>query len=66
MVLVTAGKMNKQIASELVLSQITVKMHRGALMKKMGVRSVAELVKLVEALRVAESADPRVIGAVRS
>jgi FixJ family two-component response regulator len=66
MVLVTAGKMNKQIASELVLSQITVKMHRGALMKKMGVRSVAELVKLVEALRVAESDDPRVIGAMRS
>jgi FixJ family two-component response regulator len=55
MALVTAGKMNKQIASELVLSQITVKMHRSALMKKMGVRSVAELVKLAEALRVAEN-----------
>jgi FixJ family two-component response regulator len=66
MVLVTAGKMNKQIASELVLSQITVKMHRGALMKKMGVRSVAELVKLVEALRVAARDDQLGISAVRS
>jgi FixJ family two-component response regulator len=64
--LVTAGKMNKQIASELALSQITVKMHRGALMKKMGVRSVAELVKLVEALRVAESDEQRATSAVRS
>jgi FixJ family two-component response regulator len=66
MVLVTAGKLNKQIASELVLSQITVKMHRGALMKKMGVRSVAELVKLVEALRVAERDGQFVISAMRS
>lgn len=51
--LVASGKMNKQIASDLGLSQITVKMHRGSLMKKMGVRSVAELVKLVEAHRLA-------------
>jgi FixJ family two-component response regulator len=51
--LVATGKMNKQIASDLGLSQITVKMHRGSLMKKMGVRSVAELVKLVEANRLA-------------
>ena len=64
--LVTVGKMNKQIASELALSQITVKMHRGAVMKKMGVRSVAELVKLVEALRVAQSDDQRVMSAVRA
>jgi FixJ family two-component response regulator len=52
--LVAAGKMNKQIASDLGLSQITVKMHRGSLMKKMGVRSVADLVKLVEAHRLAD------------
>jgi FixJ family two-component response regulator len=52
--LVAAGKMNKQIASDLGLSQITVKMHRGSLMKKMGVRSVAEFVKLVEAHRLAD------------
>jgi FixJ family two-component response regulator len=50
---VTSGKMNKQIAADLNLSQITVKMHRAALMRKMGVRSVADLVKLAEALRLA-------------
>jgi len=55
--LVAAGKMNKQIASDLGLSQITVKMHRGSLMKKMGVRSVAELVKLVEAHRLADDGE---------
>lgn len=62
---VASGKMNKQIAAVLGLSQITVKMHRGSLMKKMGVRSVAELVKLVEAHRLAEGSDqPRGAGAV--
>src|SRR5271170_5713597 len=55
--LVASGKMNKQIASNLGLSQITVKMHRGSLMKKMGVRSVAELVKLVEAHRLANGGE---------
>jgi FixJ family two-component response regulator len=55
--LVAAGRMNKQIAAELRLSQITVKMHRGSLMKKMGVRSVAELVKLVEAHRLADGGE---------
>jgi FixJ family two-component response regulator len=62
---VASGQMNKQIAAALGLSQITVKMHRGSLMKKMGVRSVAELVKLVEAHRLAESSDqPRGTSAV--
>jgi FixJ family two-component response regulator len=62
---VASGKMNKQIAAALGLSQITVKMHRGSLMKKMGVRSVAELVKLAEAHRLAEGSDqPRGAGAV--
>jgi FixJ family two-component response regulator len=62
---VASGQMNKQIAAALGLSQITVKMHRGSLMKKMGVRSVAELVKLVEAHRLAEGSDqPRGASAV--
>jgi FixJ family two-component response regulator len=52
--LVTAGKMNKQVASELDLSEITVKMHRGSAMKKMGARSLAELVKMTEILRLAD------------
>jgi FixJ family two-component response regulator len=64
--LVAAGRMNKQIAAELRLSQITVKMHRGSLMKKMGVRSVAELVKLVEAHRLADGEQHRGASAVNS
>ncbi len=51
--LVTTGKMNKQMAAELNLSEITVKIHRGAVMKKMGARSLADLVKMTEMLRVA-------------
>jgi FixJ family two-component response regulator len=51
--LVTAGKMNKQMAGDLNLSEITVKIHRGAVMKKMGARSLADLVKMTEILRLA-------------
>ncbi len=50
MVLATAGLMNKQIAGELGLSEITVKIHRGRVMKKMAARSFADLVKMAEAL----------------
>ncbi|KUR74853.1 response regulator transcription factor [Novosphingobium sp. FSW06-99] len=42
---VARGLMNKQIAGELGLSEITVKLHRSSLMKKLGLRSVAELVR---------------------
>jgi FixJ family two-component response regulator len=49
---VTAGLMNKQVAAELGLSEITVKLHRGNVMKKMGARSLADLVRMVEMLRV--------------
>jgi FixJ family two-component response regulator len=50
MTLVTAGLMNKQVAAEVGLSEITVKIHRGHLMRKMGVRSLADLVRAAEAL----------------
>jgi FixJ family two-component response regulator len=53
--LVTAGKMNKQMADELKLSEITVKIYRGAVMKKMGARSLAHLVKMAEILRLSGS-----------
>ncbi|NPD70030.1 response regulator transcription factor (plasmid) [Lichenicola cladoniae] len=51
MALVTAGKMNKQVAGDLNLSEITVKIHRGTLMKKMGVRTLPDLVRSAERLR---------------
>ena len=45
---VVAGRLNKQIAAELGTVEKTIKFHRANLMRKMGVRSVAELVKLAE------------------
>jgi FixJ family two-component response regulator len=42
--LVAAGLMNKQIAAEISIAEITVKIHRGHIMKKMGTRSLADLV----------------------
>ena len=50
--LVSSGLMNKQIAAELGLAEITVKIHRGHLMKKMGARSLADLLRKAERLGV--------------
>ena len=48
--LVAKGRMNKQIAAELGTAEQTIKQHRGRVMKKLGVESLAELVRLVERL----------------
>jgi FixJ family two-component response regulator len=52
MVHVTAGLMNKQVAAQLGVSEITVKIHRGQAMRKMGARSLADLVRMAELLGV--------------
>ena len=49
--LVTKGLMNKQVAAEVGLSEITVKIHRGHVMRKMAARSLPDLVRMTEALK---------------
>jgi FixJ family two-component response regulator len=48
--LVTAGLMNKQIAGEVGISEVTVKLHRGNVMRKMGAKSLADLVRMADGL----------------
>jgi FixJ family two-component response regulator len=50
--LVASGLMNKQIAAEIGLAEITVKIHRSHIMKKMGARSLADLVRMAETLGI--------------
>ena len=51
MLLVTAGKMNKEVAGDLGISEITVKIHRGAAMRKMGARTLPDLVRMAELVK---------------
>jgi len=55
MALVSAGLMNKQVAAELGLAEITVKIHRGHVMKKMGARSLADLLRQAELLGISRN-----------
>jgi FixJ family two-component response regulator len=50
---VVAGRLNKQVSAELGISEITVKAHRGRVMRKMHADSVADLVRMAESLRLA-------------
>jgi FixJ family two-component response regulator len=49
---VTGGLLNKQVAAEIGVTEITVKVHRGKLTRKMGARSLAELVKMADMLGI--------------
>ena len=57
--LVTAGLMNKQVAARLGVSEVTVKIHRGNLMRKMQAQSLADLVRMAEALGAREASASR-------
>ena len=52
MALVVAGQLNKQVASELSTTERTIKFHRAHIMQKMGVESLADLVRMAEKLGV--------------
>ena len=52
---VTAGQLNKQVAFTLGLSEVTVKIHRGAAMRKMGARTLPDLVRMEEKIGVGTS-----------
>jgi FixJ family two-component response regulator len=55
MALVVSGRPNKQVGSELGISEITVKAHRGRVMQKMKADSIADLVKIAGKLRIARA-----------
>lgn len=52
MALVASGLMNKQVANELSISEVTVKMHRSSAMRKLGAKSVARLARMAEVLDI--------------
>jgi FixJ family two-component response regulator len=52
MSLVTAGLMNKQVGGRIGISEMTVKIHRGHVMRKMGTKSLADLVLIAEKLGI--------------
>src|SRR5437667_209421 len=56
MALVTSGLMNKQIAGEIGIDEITVKIHRGHMMRKMAAKSLADLVKMAQLLEIQRAA----------
>ena len=55
MALVTSGLMNKRIAGEIGVSEVTVKVHRHNVMKKLGARSLADLVRIADLLNVSQN-----------
>jgi FixJ family two-component response regulator len=57
MALVTTGLMNKQVAAEVGLSLVTVKIHRGHVMKKMRAKSLADLVRMADILGIRRAKD---------
>ena len=56
--LVVSGLLNKQIAGELGSSEVTVKMHRGQVMRKMKAQSIVELIRMAEKIGITSDAAP--------
>jgi FixJ family two-component response regulator len=58
MILVVAGSLNKQVGTRLGISEVTVKAHRGRMMRKMHARSLADLVQMAVILDVQQPGNP--------
>ena len=56
--LVVSGLLNKQIAGELGSSEVTVKMHRGQVMRKMKAQSIVELLRMSEKIGITSEPEP--------
>jgi FixJ family two-component response regulator len=59
---VVAGRLNKQIAGDLGTVEKTIKVHRSRMMEKMGVRNVADLVRMAEKAQISKNSDPGSVG----
>jgi FixJ family two-component response regulator len=57
--LVSTGRPNKQLAAQLNLSEMTVKIHRGQMMRKMRAKSLVELVRMADLLEVSQKPKPK-------
>jgi len=57
MSLVAVGLMNKQVAAEIGIVEVTVKVHRHNIMKKLGAKSLADLVRMADALGIPRRSD---------
>jgi FixJ family two-component response regulator len=66
MTLVVSGLMNKQVGGELGISEITVKAHRGQVMRKMKANSLADLVNIAASLRLPHALEPDILPDGRS
>lgn len=55
MLMVTRGLLNKQVAGDLGISEVTVKIHRGSAMKKMGARTLPDLVRMADTLKLRDT-----------
>jgi RNA polymerase sigma factor (sigma-70 family) len=63
MSLITAGRMNRQVAAEIGVSEVTVKVHRHKVMRKLGAKSLAELVRIADALEISRDGAAHILAA---
>lgn len=66
MSLVVTGLLNKQVGGDLGISEITIKAHRGSVMRKMGARSLADLVRMADAIAACDGEQADVVRSARS